>query len=89
MTSWIEIMTLQPLFQITFILRRPGVAIFPDIIEIVTMVIKTIFKDPRKFKRIENCVSKCNTYPYFSTKQNLLNSGEKKLMLAGLKGCVT
>ena len=51
-TSWSEIMTSQPLLQNTFILRRPGVAIFPDIIDIVTMVIKTIFKDSRKVKRI-------------------------------------
>ena len=32
------------LFQKTFILRRPRVAIFADIIKIVTMFIKTILK---------------------------------------------
>ena len=30
------------------ILRRPGVAIFVDIIKIITMFIKKIFKDSRK-----------------------------------------
>ena len=47
-------MTSQPLFQNTFILRRPGLAIFADIIQIVTMVKKTIIKDSRKVKIIRN-----------------------------------
>ena len=42
------------LFQKTFILRRPGVVVFADIIKIVTMFIKTIFKNSRKVKRIRN-----------------------------------
>ena len=33
-------MTSKPLFQNTFILRRPGVVIFADIIKIVTMFMK-------------------------------------------------
>ena len=41
-------MTSQPFFQNTFILRRPGEAIFADIIKIVTMFVKTILKDSRK-----------------------------------------
>ena len=32
--------------------RRPGVAIFADIIKIITWPIKQIFKDSRKAKRI-------------------------------------
>ena len=32
-------------------LRRSGVAIFADIIKIVTMFIKKIFKDSRKLKK--------------------------------------
>ena len=44
-TSWAEIMTLQPLFQNALILKRPGVVIFADIIKIVIMFIKTITKD--------------------------------------------
>ena len=44
MTSWTEIMTSEPLLQNTFILRRPGVAIFAGIIKIGTMIIKTILK---------------------------------------------
>ena len=47
------------------ILRRSRVAIFADIIKIVTMFIKKIIKDPRKVKRIINYVSKSNLYLYF------------------------
>ena len=70
-------------------LRRPGVDIFTDIIKIVTMFIKTITKDSRKVKIIRNYVSKSNLYVYFLMKQNLLISGEKMLMSAELKECVT
>ena len=49
-TSWTDIMTSQPLFQNTFILRWPRVAVFADFIKIITMFIKTIFKVPKKFK---------------------------------------
>ena len=41
------------------------VTIFADIIKIVTMFIKKIFKDSKKVKRIRNYVSKCNLYLYF------------------------
>ena len=47
------------------LLRRPGVAIFVEIIKIVTMFIKTIIQDSRKVKRIINYVSKSNLYVYF------------------------
>ena len=40
-------------FQNTFILRRPRIAIFDDIIKIVTMFIKTVFENSRKVKKIE------------------------------------
>ena len=52
-------------FQNRLILRRPGVAIFADIIKIVTMFIKTVIKDSRKVKRIKNDVSKPSLYLYF------------------------
>ena len=58
-------MTSYPLFQNTVILRRPGIAIFADIIKIVTFFIETILKDSRKVKGIKNFVSKCNLYMYF------------------------
>ena len=45
--------------------KKNWVTIFADIIKIVTMFIKTIFKDSRKVKRIRNYVSKCNLYLYF------------------------
>ena len=61
-TSLTEIMTSLPLFQNTITLRRPGVAIFADIIKIITRFIKEIFKDSRKPKRIRNYVLKCNLY---------------------------
>ena len=43
----------QPLFQNTCILRRPGVAIFANIIKIVTTFIKTILKTQEKLKELE------------------------------------
>ena len=45
MMSKTEIMTSQPLLLNTFILGRLRVAIFPDIIKIVTMFIKRTFQD--------------------------------------------
>ena len=49
----------------TFILIRLGVAIFADIIKIVTIFIKAIFKDSGNVKRIRNYLFKCNLYLYF------------------------
>ena len=46
------------MFQNTVILRRPGVAIFADIIKIIARFTKKIFKDSRKAKRIRNYVLK-------------------------------
>ena len=63
-------------------------AIFADIIKIVTMFFKTIIKDPGKVKRIRNYASKANLYLYFLMLQNLLISGEKMMMSAEFKGCV-
>ena len=48
-----------------FILRQSGVAIFVDIMKIVTMFIKSPFEDSRKVKRIRNYVTKWNLYLYF------------------------
>ena len=64
-TSRIEIMTSQHLFQNIFILRRSRVAMFADIIKIVTIFIKTGFKDSKNFKTIRNYVPKSNPYLYF------------------------
>ena len=77
------------LSQNTIILRRPGAAIFANIIKIITRFIKQIFKDPRKAKRIRNCVLKCNLYLYFLIQQNFLISIEKMLMAAKVRGYVT
>ena len=55
-------MTLKPLFQNTFILSRPRVAIFADIIKIATTFIRTIFKDSKKVKRTSNYVLIRNLY---------------------------
>ena len=63
-------------------------AIFAYIMKIVTIFIKTIFKDSKKVKRIRNYVSKCSLYLYFLIQRNLLISGEKMLMSAELKWCV-
>ena len=72
MTPLIEIMTSQPC-----ILKKLGVAIFADIIKIVTRFIRTIFNDSNKVKITENYASKYNLYLYFLIKQNLLISDEK------------
>ena len=42
-----------------------GVAIFDDIIKILTMFIITIYKESRKVKMNRNYVSKYNLYLYF------------------------
>ena len=60
MRSLTEIMTSSPLFQNIFILRRPRVAIFDDIIKIVTCLLKKYLKTPKKIKRFRNYVQKCN-----------------------------
>ena len=57
-----------PFFQKIFLLRRPGVAIFADIIKILNTLIKTILKDSRKVKRIRNYVSEWNLYLYIENK---------------------
>ena len=53
----ILLVTSLPLFQNTFILRRLRAAIFADIIKIVTIFFKTIFKDLKKVKKKKNYVS--------------------------------
>ena len=58
-------MTLRPLSQNIFILRRPRVANFTGNIRIATMFVKTIFKASDKIKRIRNYVLKYNLYLYF------------------------
>ena len=70
-------------------LRRPRLANFADIVKIATMFTKTTFKDSKKLKRIKNYVLKRNLYLYFLKKQKFLISGEKMLMSAEIKGCVT
>ena len=62
---WIEIMTSQPLFQNTFISRKPRVANFSDIIKLASLFINTTCKDSKKVKRIRNYVLKDNLYLYF------------------------
>ena len=52
MTSW-------NLIENAFILRRPRVAIFGDIIKIATLFIKEIFEDSKRVKRTRNYVSIC------------------------------
>ena len=52
-----RIMASQPLCQNTFILRRPRVASYTDIINIATIFVKKIFKDSKKVERMRNYVS--------------------------------
>ena len=58
-TSSAEIMAPKSLFQNTFILRKPRVAIFADITKIVTIFIT---KNQKSVKRNRNYVPKCNLY---------------------------
>ena len=51
--SWKKNMTSKLLFQITFTLRRPRVAIFANIIKIVTSLIKKTLKAQKKLKQLE------------------------------------
>ena len=44
-----------------------SLAIVAEVIKIVTIFIKAIFKNSRKIKRIRNYVSNCNLYLYFLT----------------------
>ena len=74
MTSWTESTTSQPLFQNTFILRRPKVAIFADIIKIATMFVKTIFKDSKKLKELEIMCDKMQSISVFLDIANLVPS---------------
>ena len=70
--SWAEIMMSQPLFQNIFILRKPKVADFADIIKMATMFTKTTFKKNQKknqkkttTKKNRNYILKCKLYLYF------------------------
>ena len=53
-TSWREIMTSQPFLKNMYILRKARIAVFADIIKILSMFIKKIFKDSKKVKGISN-----------------------------------
>ena len=70
-------------------LGRPRWAIFADIMKIITRFIKEIFKDLRKTKRVRNYLLKCNLYLYFLMQQNFPISGEKMLMSAEARECLT
>ena len=79
-------MTSSTLFLDTSILRRPRVVIFADIVKIVTIFIKTIFKDSKKVKTIRNTVLKSNLYLYVLIQQNLLISTKKIADVSRYKG---
>ena len=87
MTSWTEIKMSQPLFQNTFILRRPRVVNVPDIIQIVTMITKATF-EYSQFKTIKELCIKVQSILVFLGVTKLLISHEKTLMSAEPKGCV-
>ena len=48
-----------------FVLRRPAIAIFANIMNILTIFIKIILEDSSKVKINKNYVSKWNLYLYF------------------------
>ena len=55
-------MTLELLCQNIFVLKRPRVANFADIIKLVATFIKANFQDSSKAKTNRNCNSKYNLY---------------------------
>ena len=55
-------MTSKAFFPKNFVLRRPRVAIFADIIKIVTISITTALKDSRIVRRITNYVFDWDLY---------------------------
>ena len=63
---WTKIMTSLLLFQNTFVLRRPRVGIFADIIKIVTMFVKTVFKNSKK---VLSCISSYSKISWFPVKK--------------------
>ena len=72
----------------TFTSRRPKVAIFADM-KIVTMFFNNIFLNSETVKRIRNYILKRSLYLHFLIDQNFLIFGEKMLMSAEFKECVT
>ena len=75
------------IFQNTFILRRPRVANFAEIIKVSTMFIKTTFKDSKKLKELEIFlkIMKKRSISVFLD----VTTGEKMLMSAECKECAT
>ena len=63
-------MTSQPLFQNTFILRRPRVAFFPDIIKILTVLLRQSLKTWKKLKELEIVYQNANVVKKLWCQQN-------------------
>ena len=63
-------------------LRRLRVVIFADIINIVTMLIKTIFKDSKKVKRIRNDVY-LYLYLYLSISVSISHGFIQAILMSG------
>ena len=64
-TSWEEIITSWFLLQNIFILRRPKVTNFADIIKIKIIFIKKTFEGSKIVKRMRNRHLKCNLHLYY------------------------
>lgn len=74
------------MFQNTFILRRPGVDSFADIIKIAIKLIKISIKDLINANRIRNYVLELLSVFAVITKTD--NCWRKMLMSAKIKGCI-
>ena len=57
-----------------------------DIIKIITIYIKTIFKDSKEFKRVRNYVSKCNLYLFLQIAKFVFIIGEKNADVSRTQG---
>ena len=77
------------MFQNTFTLSKPRLAVFANIMKVVTMFRKTICKDSLNINITRNYVPKCNQYLYLLMWQNFLNSDKKNAGISRNQGvCV-
>ena len=76
------------IFQNTFILRRPRVANFTDIIKITNTYIKTTFKDSKEAKKNQKFCTRMHSLFVVLEKTKIADFRLKMLISAERQGCV-
>ena len=76
------------IFQNTFILRRPGVANFTDIIKITNTYIKTTFKDSKEAKKNQKFCIRMHSLFVVLDITKIADFRLKMLISAERQGCV-